>query len=132
MTGIAVKQITEAFGERLENTGVTRIQWIALFYLNQHETLNQRELGLLMNIKDSTVVRLIDRMERDELIVRLRSQNDRRISNLSLTSKGQALWQKLEPIGEIFLAQLEQGISSDEMEVFQRVLNKMVENVTQK
>lgn len=124
--------MTEAFSERLEDTGVTRIQWIAMFYLNQYGELNQRELGIHMNIKDSTVVRLIDRMERDGLIERVRSSFDRRVSNLTLTEKGKTLWIELEPIGEAFLNQLGTGISQEEMEIFQRVLNRMVDNVAPK
>lgn len=132
ITGIAVKQMTEAFSERLEDTGVTRIQWIAMFYLNQYGELNQRELGVHMNIKDSTVVRLIDRMERDGLIGRVRSSFDRRVSNLTLTEKGKSLWIELEPIGDAFLTQLGNGISKEEMEIFQQVLSRMVDNVTSK
>lgn len=121
--------MTDAFGRRLEKSGITRIQWIAMFYLNEAHELNQRELGIKMGIKDSTVARLLDRMERDGLIERIKSESDRRISTVLLTEKGREAWLEIKFEGEWFNNKIMEGISLEDQETFDRVLNKMVLNV---
>lgn len=123
-----MKQLTDAFGRRLEKYGITRIQWIAMFYLDEAKELSQRELGIHMNIKDSTVARLLDRMERDGLVERLKTGSDRRVSTVTLSEQGQTLWQQIMPEGEAFSRQSMEGISPEDQETFDRVLAQMVEN----
>lgn len=41
-----------------------------------------------MDIKDSTVVRLIDRMEKDQFVERDKDAKDRRITYITLIEKG--------------------------------------------
>lgn len=84
----ASKKITDSFNERLLKEGVTRVQWIALFYLGKFGSISQHELGKNMNIKSSTVVRLMDRMEKDGYIIRKKTATDRRVSSIELTKKG--------------------------------------------
>ena len=106
-----MKQITDVFSRRLEKKGVTRIQWIALYYLGKHHQLSQKELSGHMNIKESTVVRLIDRMERDDFVLRQKDPKDRRITLLSLTEKGDTYREELLPEGEVFNDLIKIGIS---------------------
>lgn len=110
--------------------GTTRVQWIALYYLGKGNFISQKELSEKMNIKESSVARLIDRMERDGFVVRMKNEADKRITNLSLTSKGKEYRNKLLPEGEKFQQILSEGISSKEMKIFKKVLAKMVYNVT--
>lgn len=83
-----------------------------------------------MNIKESSVARLIDRMERDGLVERIKNDIDKRVTSLTLTPKGREYRLKLLPEGEKFQAILSKGISDKEMKNFIDVLQKMVCNVT--
>jgi DNA-binding MarR family transcriptional regulator len=123
-----MKQIVEAFGQRLSESGVTRIQWIALYYLGLYGEISQCELSNMMNVKDSSVGRLLDRMERDGLVERVRSQEDRRIVLVQLSEKGKAYREELIPLGVAFNNDLVEGISEKDLEVFENVLTKMVTN----
>lgn len=111
--------------------GTTRVQWIVLYYLGKDESISQKELGEKMNIKESSVVRLIDRMERDGLVERIKNEVDKRVTNLNLTSKGKEYRLNLLPEGEKFQDLLSRGISDEEMKIFLDVLSKMVYNVEQ-
>lgn len=124
-----MKQITDVFSRRLEKKGVTRIQWIALYYLGKSGTLIQNELGGLMDIKDSTVARLIDRMERDDLVSRKKDEHDRRVTVLSLTQKGQKYRKELLPEGQIFSDEIMMGISEEELKCFNDIMGRMLENI---
>lgn len=123
-----MKQIADAFGRRLKDTGITRIQWIAMYYISTNKIISQRELSVLMHVADSSIGRLLDRLERDEMIVRLTNESDRRVTMVMLTERGIELMKKLIPYGEKFNDDLTEGIKQDELIVFQNVLDKMIEN----
>ncbi|WP_427337986.1 MarR family winged helix-turn-helix transcriptional regulator [Caloranaerobacter sp. DY30410] len=129
VTSKACKEIAEAFNKRLMKLGVTRVQWIALYYLGKCEGIKQKELAEKMNIKDSTVARLIDRMEREGYVIRVKDLEDERITKLYLTEKGIELREKLLPEGKKMSEILSKNITDEEMEIFKRVLKKMVDNV---
>lgn len=124
-----MKKITDAFGQRLQEIGVTRIQWIALYYLGTGEELSQRDLAKRMNVMDSSVGRLMDRMQRDCMVERKPSKKDRRVHNIVLTEKGLKYREQLMPMGQAFNDELVKDISSEDLMIFDRVLKQMVENV---
>ena len=127
----AVKQISEAFGRRLQNTEITRVQWIALYYLKTMKRISQRDLSNLMNVKDSSAGRLIDRLERDGFIERERNDADRRVIYIKLTEKGDQLICDLMPIGVQFNDDLLTGIDEQELMIYEKVLKKMISNITE-
>ena len=82
-----------------------------------------------MNIKGSSVARLIDRLEKGEYVSRKKDVNDRRVTLLELTEKGRKLRTDLMPEGEKFSNLITKGISDEEIEIFKRVLKTMKENI---
>lgn len=121
--------MADAFNERLSKVGITRVQWIALFYLGKKEGISQKEFGELMEIKDSTVARLIDRMENEGYLYRKKDSKDRRITNVYLTEKGKTYREELLPEGEEMAEIFSEGLSKEEIEVFMTVLNKIMSNI---
>ena len=126
-----MKQISEAFGRRLKDTGVTRIQWIAMYYVYRHQIISQRELSILMNVKDSSAGRLLDQLERNAMISRIQSKTDRRVTLIELTDNGRALFDKILPYGDAFNNELTNGIDQAELIVFERVLDQMINNINE-
>jgi len=127
----ATKQISEAFSRRLQNEGITRIQWIALYYLKTKGRISQRDLSNLMNVADSSAGRLLDRLERDGFIKRERDLTDRRVTYVTLTKEGDRLISELMPIGDEFNNDLMKGISEEELKIYENVLKKMILNITE-
>ena len=130
ITENAIKQISEAFGRRLQNSGITRIQWIALYYIKTNNRISQRELSNLMNVQDSSAGRLIDRLERDGLIERERDSNDRRVVYIKLSDVGDKLILDLIPLGIKFNEDLVSCIDEKELIIYEKVLEKMLLNIT--
>lgn len=125
-----MKQFSEAFSKRLEGTGITRIQWIALYYIYENDNnLYQRELSKKMYIADSSVGRLIDRLERDGLVKRVKGEEDKRMIFVQLTSEGKKLFKEVLTIGESFNETLTKNISSKDLDTFHSVLNQMLINL---
>ncbi|WP_040215264.1 MarR family winged helix-turn-helix transcriptional regulator [Clostridium polynesiense] len=129
LTNVQARKLSEAFNNRLLAKGITRVQWIALYYLDKHESLSQMELADKLNIKPSTVVRLMDRMERDELVQRVQNPKDRRSYNVIFTDKGKSFWDTIKDEGEIMSRDFTRDISEEDLNTFKKVLEKMVENI---
>ena len=124
-----MKQFSEAFGRKLEGSGITRIQWIALYYIHESGSISQRELSHLMCVKDSSAGRLVDRLERDNMVRRLRSTEDRRVIKLELTSEGDERFASLIYIGKEFNDNLTKGIKQEDLDTFENVLKAMLANI---
>lgn len=124
-----MKQISEAFGRRLKESGLTRIQWIALYYVNERQLITQTDLSENMYISVSSCARLIDRLERDGWVMRIPDPTDRRVHHLRLTETGKVLLDETIPIADQFNAELVKDISDEELALFERVMSRMVDNV---
>lgn len=129
ITNQTAKKLKDSFSDHLSSLGITRVQWVALYYMSKYEGISQKELGQKMNIQGSSVARLIDRMERDGYVQRQRSRTDRRIIQLLLTPKGKEFNQKLIPEGEKMSRIFSNHISEEEMEIFLNVLKKIEKNL---
>jgi len=124
------KKMANIFNERLIPLGVTRVQWIAMYYLLKHGDLSQKELGEKMDIKESTVARLLDRMEEEGLIIRTQVKEDRRVKYIKLTPEGTVRIEELLPEGQKMSELFSMGITEEEIQVFKRVLQKFMENIS--
>ena len=124
------KKMEALFNERLIPLGVTRVQWMTMYYLLKYGDMSQKELGERMDIKESTVARLLDRMESEDLIIRTQTKEDRRIKYIKLTPKGRETIEDLLPEGQKMSDFFSMGITEDEIEVFKRVLQKFEENIS--
>ncbi|MCB2291128.1 MarR family transcriptional regulator [Clostridium sp. CS001] len=124
------KKMANMFNERLIPFGVTRVQWIAMYYLLKYGDMSQKELGERMGTKESTVARLLDRMEDEGLIQRTKDKEDRRVKYIKLTQKGTERIEELLPEGQKMSEFFSIGITEEEVEVFKRVLEKFMKNIS--
>ena len=131
VTNQASKKVAEVFNKRLLSKGITRVQGTALYFMGENDKINQKRLAELMNIKDSTVTRLIDRMEREDLIYRKTDPNDRRSMLLNLTEKGKEYRKITLKIGQELSRDVSKNISDKNIEIFKDVLDKIVKNVAE-
>jgi MarR family transcriptional regulator for hemolysin len=99
-TGILIKKAARLFEQvanrNLDKLGVTYSQTIFLVRLWEKDGQTQIELAKSAGLKQPSVVRMLDRMERDGLITRARSKTDRRIFNFYLTDKAKKACRQLE------------------------------------
>lgn len=128
ITSCGAKLLAERLEQRFAGSGISRVQWIAMYYVNRCPSLTQKQLADKMNLKESTVVRLLDRMEADGLVRRALTKEDRRIRILELTEKGRELNRGLEDLAEVFKDDAIRGIPENDLEVFKSVLSQMLVN----
>ncbi len=75
----------------LNDFDITPPQFNALLILSEHGDMTIGELGSKMYLASSTATDLIDRMERNLLVERVRDSNDRRVVRLHMTKKGKQM-----------------------------------------
>ncbi|HVU03795.1 MAG TPA: MarR family transcriptional regulator [Polyangiaceae bacterium] len=120
------RRVTRAVAEQY---GLTGSQLLVLKMLEPVSELSLSALSEGIRAKNSTVTGIIDRMERDGVVVRKRSDEDRRVVNLTLTAKGKKLAAavKVDPM-HLFRALLEDLPESDAAEL-ERIMTHLARRV---
>lgn len=129
ITSRSAKILAECFEKRLNKYNITRTQWIALYYVNVNKMITQKQLADKMSLKEPSVVRLLDKMERLGWITRTSSENDKRTKTLELTESGKKIEREMLVIAETFRNDVIQDISADDIDVYNSVLRKMLSNI---
>ena len=109
--------------------GLTGPQLTVIKLLESIDNLSLSSLSERIRAQNSTVTGIIDRMEREDLVVRSRSTEDRRVVRIQLTEKGARIAREIsvEPM-EIFRSALE-SLSANEMRDLLRILTKIAQRV---
>ena len=129
VTSRGAKNLAERLERRLEPFNVTRVQWIAMYYVDKIKDLTQNQLAEKMMLKGPTVANLLDRMEKEGLVYREKSLTDKRVKNLKLTKKGTKLKEELIVVAENFKNDAISHISDKDLITYKAVLAKMLVNV---
>lgn len=79
-----------ALDRQLKPLGFTLSRWMLLLHLSRNDGCTHKELAQCMGIEAPTLVRLVDRMEKEGLLNRCHSETDRRVKYLRLSKLGMA------------------------------------------
>jgi DNA-binding MarR family transcriptional regulator len=109
--------------------GLTGPQLTVVKLLESLGDMSLTELSDRIHAQNSTVTGIIDRMEREGLVLRARSSRDRRVVHIKLTGKGRALAEAipLRP-AEILRASLG-SLTAPEARELLRILTKIAHRV---
>jgi homoprotocatechuate degradation regulator HpaR len=107
--------------------GITEQQWRVLRVLWELDAVTINRLAELTLIPPPSLVGVVDRLERDELVIRQRSQSDRRKVNVVLIAKGVELEDQVMPRVGAAYADLKRSVDS---EIWQAVLQGLQDIVT--
>jgi DNA-binding MarR family transcriptional regulator len=120
------RRITKELARRAELTGP---QLTVVKMLETVGDLSLSDLSDRIRAQNSTVTGIIDRMEREGLVVRARSTEDKRVVRIRLTEKGERIAREIpvEPM-EIFRNALA-GLSASETRDLLRILTKLARRV---
>jgi DNA-binding MarR family transcriptional regulator len=120
------RRVTKEVARRAELTGP---QLTVLKVLEGVGDLSLSELSERIRAQNSTVTGIIDRMEREGLVTRVRSSEDRRVVHIRLTTKGAKIASDIpvEPM-EVFRSALD-SLSPSEVRDLLRILTKIAQRV---
>ena len=121
--------LVRSLSTRLNPKGIGYGQYPVLQHLWEEDGLTQKELSNRVRIEAPTMVRTLDRMEREVLVTRTRSEVDRRQIHIRLTDKGKSLKSGLSPLsGKVDTVALK-GMSVKDRTQLDALLGRVIKNL---
>jgi len=108
---------------------VTIHQWQFLQKLYQTGGLSQVELASLLEKNGPNVTRILDVMEKNDLITRNADPADRRKSLIYLTDKGRRMKAEITPLSHEVRDKAFASLSENDLKTFREILNRIYANL---
>ncbi|MBI1827978.1 MAG: MarR family transcriptional regulator [Thaumarchaeota archaeon] len=131
--GLAIKNASKSLERALDielrgQYGLSGGQWKVILVLSIQNGLSQKDLAERIFVDSTTLVPIIDGMEKKGLVERKTDPKDRRNNNVFLTAKSEPF---VDPIIEIILRMRKiffKNISEDDLEFTRNTLKKITTN----
>ncbi len=101
--------------ELLSNYTITPPQFIALQWLFEDGDMTIGELSNKMFLACSTTTDLVDRMEKNQLVVRVKDPNDRRVVRIHLLDEGERIIDEVIKKRQLYLQEVLKDFSGEEI-----------------
>lgn len=111
--------------ELLSDYTITPPQFVALQWLFEDGDMTIGELSAKMFLACSTTTDLIDRMEKNNLVVRIKDTNDRRVVRIHLLDEGKRLIGEVIKKRQKYLEEVLKNFSVEEIHLLQGSLMKL-------
>lgn len=115
--------------EILNSYTITPPQFVALQWLFEHGDMTIGDLSNKMYLAFSTTTDLVDRMEKNELVVRIREEQDRRVVRIKLLKEGERVIEEVIQKRQEYLKTVLADFTLDEAEQFAALLEKLHKNM---
>lgn len=101
------------------------VEFTILMLVSYNDNVTQKQLSQALSVSAPNMTTLLDRMEERELLVRVRSETDRRAQNIRLTRKGSQLSRKAYEISLTMEHELLRPLSEAERAILIELLQKV-------
>lgn len=132
ITGKASTAIARRLQRKLNQASVnlTIEQWSILYHLWKNDGMNQQELCNASFRDKPSITRLVDNLERLQLVKRVSDESDRRSNRIFLTKDAQNLQEITMKLAEETLNEALAGVPAEHIEISKQVLQKVYENLS--
>src|ERR1043165_3719419 len=119
VTGKASTAIARRLQKRFNNAGLnlTIEQWSVLYHLWKEDGRSQQQLCNATFRDKPSITRLVDNLEKLNLVKRVASENDRRINLIYLTKNAQKLEEQTMTMAEETLNEALRGVPGEQIDV---------------
>ncbi len=111
--------------EILSNYTITPPQFVALQWLLEGGDMTIGELSTKMYLACSTTTDLVDRMEKNELVQRVKDPNDRRVVRIHLLNEGERIIAEVVKKRQDYLQNILKNYSKDEIFMLEKCLARL-------
>jgi len=111
------------------NIDITPQQWSVLTYLWNEDGITQQQLANAFSKDKTSMTRLLNNMEKNELIIRKQDAKDKRNKRILLTYKSKLIKKDTIKIAEKTLVETLVGIDHDNLKLSKKVLKKINNNL---
>lgn len=123
---ISQNKVFQYFGERLKKFEITPGQYGVLNCLWRNSPQTPKQIGAILFLEASSISGILDRMEKNSLIIRELDPNNRRNILIYPTEKALLLKNQLELIAEDTNSYFLEGISNEEKEILKKLLKTII------
>ena len=111
--------------EILSNYTITPPQFVALQWLFEHGDMTIGELSTKMYLAFSTTTDLVDRMEKNQLVQRVRDESDRRVVRIHLLKEGERIIEEVIQKRQGYLQDILSDFDEQAVETLSVLLHKL-------
>src|ERR1700693_1894359 len=131
ITGKAVIAIARNLQKKFNTAGlkITIEQWSVLYHLWKEDGKSQQELCNATFRDKPSITRLVDNLEKLQLVKRVPSEQDRRINRICLTKTGLKLQEQSMMLAEHTLNEALEGVAPGEIDICKGVLQLVYDNL---
>ena len=132
ITGIASTAIARRLQKKFNQAGLnlTIEQWSVLYHLWKGDGISQQELCVATFRDKPSITRLVDNLEKLNLVKRSASKNDRRMNMILLTPDAKLLQEQTMEMANQTLNEALEGVPADQIEICKEVLKVVYNNLT--
>jgi DNA-binding MarR family transcriptional regulator len=134
INGMASTAIARRLQKHFRQAGleITIEQWSILYHLWLQDCLSQQELCTRTFRDKPSITRLIDNLEKQKLVKRIASKEDRRKNLVCLTDAAKNLQNLTIDLANQTMDEALTGVSKDEIEIVKKVLYQVYDNLNNK
>ena len=131
ITGKASTAIARRLQKKFNSAGlnITIEQWSVLYHLWKEDGKSQQELCVRTFRDKPSITRLVDNLEKLNLVKRVSSREDRRINMIYLTQEAVQLQEQTMALAEETLNEALHSVPADQIEVCKAVLQIVYDNL---
>ncbi len=131
ITGKASTAIARRLQKKFNAAGlnITIEQWSVLYHLWKQEGISQQDLCNATFRDKPSITRLVDNLEKLNLVKRVASENDRRINQIYLTKQAQKLQEEAMQLADETLNEALVSVPSDRVDICKEVLQIVYDNL---
>lgn len=128
----AARLVTSSYTPYFQKFGITYPQYLVLMVLWEKDNLVISEITERLQLETNTVTPLLQRMEKQGLIIRQKSMADSRQRIVSLTRTGKQLEEQIKEVPNCLAQQVvDCGMPIDELQKLVPLLDKFIETFNQ-
>lgn len=123
---VTSKEVIKKYTALLKPYDLTYTGYITIMSLNEHEQVIVKELGHRLHLDSGTLTPLLKKLEAKGYVNRVRSSEDERQMNVSLTALGRKVRRELPCVAQSVAKNID--ISKDQYEQLKTILHSVTKN----
>lgn len=129
LMGAASRWSKRLFDQTLKKYDITAVQWAIMKHLEESGKCSQNQIAESLYMDKASVGTIIEKLIKKEMVIREKSEEDRRAYNVSLTRKGYQIVRELVASAEEVNRRSFGDMSQDESELLKKLLQKVIDNL---
>ena len=124
-------RIKKCFFDKLQENGIniTPEQYLVLDILWEKQSLSQQNIADIIQKDKNSVTKIIDSLEKKQLVRRVMDQKDRRINKIELTDEALSLEKVTTEVAINFMNDTIKGIDNKDLDSFVNVMRQIKNNL---